>query len=119
MAQIIDGNLEPLAEVQGALLVVEVLHAPHPKLLGLLLVGGEHLTAHTQKEGSQHTLREEPRTQENPVPPLCLLSKPGKKWLGTTGSNGERGCHEEVQRRARAANAYEPFFLRASRHIPD
>jgi hypothetical protein len=22
--------------------VVEVLHAPHPKLLGLLLVGGEH-----------------------------------------------------------------------------
>jgi hypothetical protein len=37
-----DDNLEPLAEVEGALLVVEVLHAPHPKLGGLLLVGGEH-----------------------------------------------------------------------------
>ena len=35
-------RLEPLTEVEGALLVVEVLHAPHPKLLGLLLVGGEH-----------------------------------------------------------------------------
>ena len=35
-------NLEPLAEVEGALLVVEVLHAPHPELGGLLLVGGEH-----------------------------------------------------------------------------
>ena len=36
-------NLEPLAEVQGALLVVEVLHAPHPELGGgLLVVGGEH-----------------------------------------------------------------------------
>jgi hypothetical protein len=101
--------------------VVEVLHAPHPKLLGLLLVGGEHLTAHTQKEGSQHTFREEPepRTQENPVPPLCLVSKPGKSGWETTGSNGERGCHEEVQRRAREANAYAPLFLRASGHIPD
>ena len=37
-------RLEPLAEVEGALLVVEVLHAPHPEGLGLLLVvGGEHL----------------------------------------------------------------------------
>ena len=36
-------GLEPLAEVEGALLVVEVLHAPHPELLGsLLVVGGEH-----------------------------------------------------------------------------
>ena len=36
-------NLEPLAEVERALLVVEVLHAPHPQGLGLLLVvGGEH-----------------------------------------------------------------------------
>ena len=35
-------GLEPLAEVEGALLVVEVLHAPHPELGGLLLVGGEH-----------------------------------------------------------------------------
>ena len=34
-------GLEPLAEVEGALLVVEVLHLPHPQLLGLLHVG-EH-----------------------------------------------------------------------------
>ena len=35
--------LEPLAEVERALLVVEVLHAPHPELLGLLLrLLGEH-----------------------------------------------------------------------------
>ena len=39
-------GLEPLAEVQGALLVVEVLHLPHPQLLGLLHVG-EHLHKHT------------------------------------------------------------------------
>ena len=31
------GDLEPLAEVEGALLVVQVLHAPHPQGLGLLL----------------------------------------------------------------------------------
>ena len=35
--------LEPLAEVERALLVVQVLHAPHPELLGLLLaILGEH-----------------------------------------------------------------------------
>ncbi len=33
-------NLEPLAEVERALLVVEVLHLPHPELGGLLS-GGE------------------------------------------------------------------------------
>ena len=38
-------DLEPLAEVEGALLVVEVLHAPHPELGGLLLVGSEHFCA--------------------------------------------------------------------------
>ena len=39
-------NLEPLAEVEGALLVVQVLHAPHPELLGLLLgILGEHYPA--------------------------------------------------------------------------
>jgi len=43
----IDG-LEPLAEVERALLVVEVLHAPHPELGGLLLGLGEHFC--TQKE---------------------------------------------------------------------
>ena len=41
MTSIPDSDLEPLAEVEGALLVVEVLHLPHPKLLGLLR-GGEH-----------------------------------------------------------------------------
>ena len=36
-------DLEPLAEVERALLVVQVLHAPHPELLGLLLgILGEH-----------------------------------------------------------------------------
>ena len=35
-------RLEPFAEVEGALFVVEVLHAPHPELGGLLLVGREH-----------------------------------------------------------------------------
>lgn len=48
-----DDNLEPLAEVEGALLVVEVLHAPHPELGGLLLVGGEHFCA---SEASKHVL---------------------------------------------------------------
>jgi hypothetical protein len=37
-------DLEPLAEVERALLVVEVLHLPHPKFLGLLR-GGEHSCA--------------------------------------------------------------------------
>jgi hypothetical protein len=44
-------HLEPLAEVQGALLVVEVLHLPHPELGGLLSSGNglEHLQhKHTQ-----------------------------------------------------------------------
>ena len=35
-------DLEPLAEVERALLVVEILHFPHPKFLGLLR-GGKHL----------------------------------------------------------------------------
>ena len=39
--------LEPLAEVERALLVVEVLHLPHPELGGLLSggKGREHLEA--------------------------------------------------------------------------
>ena len=36
-----DLDLEPLAEVERALLVVEVLHLPHPEFGGLLR-GGEH-----------------------------------------------------------------------------
>ena len=47
----VSDSLEPLTEVEGALLVVEILHAPHPEGLGLLLVvGGEHSAA-------QHTTR--------------------------------------------------------------
>ena len=39
----ISSDLEPLAEVERALLVVEVLKAPQPKLGGLLILGGaEH-----------------------------------------------------------------------------
>jgi len=40
-------GLKPLAEVERALLVVEVLHLPHPKLLGLL--GGREHFLHTNK----------------------------------------------------------------------
>jgi hypothetical protein len=40
-------GLEPLAEVEGALLVVEVLHLPHPELGGLLR-GGEHYLESTK-----------------------------------------------------------------------
>jgi len=73
VTKIFDGNLEPLAEVQGALLVVEVLHAPHPKLLGLLLVGGEHLTAHTHKEkGVSALFREEPELRKVQFDPFAL-----------------------------------------------
>ena len=36
-------GLKPFTEVERALLVMEILHAPHPQGLGLLLVvGGEH-----------------------------------------------------------------------------
>jgi hypothetical protein len=38
-------GLKPLAEVEGALLVVEVLRLPHPKLLGLLGGVREHVCA--------------------------------------------------------------------------
>ena len=61
-------NLEPLAEVQGALLVVEVLHAPHPELGGLLLVGGEHFTAHIPNNPSEpaHNHHFTPTTDKPP-----------------------------------------------------
>ena len=52
MASVARGNLEPLAEVEGALLVVEVLHLPHPKLLGLLR-GGEHFSAQSRHRHGQ------------------------------------------------------------------
>ncbi len=44
-------GLEPLAEVEGALLVVEVLHLPHPELGGLLR-GGEHYLKRTKNESA-------------------------------------------------------------------
>ncbi len=68
-------GLEPLAEVEGALLVVEVLHAPHPELGGLLLVvGGEHFL-HSKDSGvsclcqhcrpkSHHVITTLPRTPD-------------------------------------------------------
>ena len=59
-------RLEPLAEVQGALLVVEVLHAPHPELGGLLLVGSEHFCTSTRKAQCQQGLAH--RTQTRPTP---------------------------------------------------
>ena len=45
--------LEPLAEVEGALLVVEVLHLPHPQLLGLL-GGREHYLGSIASAVSHH-----------------------------------------------------------------
>jgi hypothetical protein len=47
-------NLEPLAEVERALLVVEVLHLPHPKLGGLL-GGGNGLEHFCTKKTNQNT----------------------------------------------------------------
>jgi hypothetical protein len=46
-------GLEPLAEVEGALLVVEVLHAPHPELGSLLLGLGEHFCARGRRGSRQ------------------------------------------------------------------
>eukprot|EP00284_Hemiselmis_tepida_P012194 CAMPEP_0174916148 /NCGR_PEP_ID=MMETSP1355-20121228/1587_1 /TAXON_ID=464990 /ORGANISM="Hemiselmis tepida, Strain CCMP443" /LENGTH=120 /DNA_ID=CAMNT_0016161125 /DNA_START=144 /DNA_END=501 /DNA_ORIENTATION=- len=43
--------LEPLAEVEGALLVVEVLHLPHPELSGLLH-SREHFCAEGRGQAS-------------------------------------------------------------------
>ena len=46
-------RLEPLAEVEGALLVVEVLHLPHPKLGGLGLGDSrEHFWEEEEEEKS-------------------------------------------------------------------
>jgi len=58
-------NLEPLAEVQGALLVVEVLHAPHPELGGGLLVGGEHFC--TGQRPGQRLRRTHLHTNQGPL----------------------------------------------------
>ena len=50
-----ENDLEPLAEVEGALLVVEVLHLPHPELGGLLR-GREHFCT-TSAEQGQWTIK--------------------------------------------------------------
>ena len=77
MASVARGNLEPLAEVEGALLVVEVLHLPHPELLSLLR-GGEHLhectTAHVRTENQTAAMRH-----------LCARTSPAhsKRRAGT------------------------------------
>ena len=77
MTSIPDSDLEPLAEVEGALLVVEVLHLPHPELLSLLR-GGEHLhectTAHVRTENQTASMRH-----------LCARTSPAhsKRRAGT------------------------------------
>ena len=77
MASVARGNLEPLAEVEGALLVVEVLHLPHPELLSLLR-GGEHLhectTARVRTENQTAAMRH-----------LCARTSPAhsKRRAGT------------------------------------
>ena len=44
-------GLKPFTEVERALLVMEILHAPHPQGLGLLLVvGGEHFCQQSTHE---------------------------------------------------------------------
>ena len=44
-------SLKPFAEVERALLVMEILHAPHPQGLGLLLVvGGKHVCQQSTHE---------------------------------------------------------------------
>jgi hypothetical protein len=47
-------GLEPLAEVERALLVVEVLHLPHPQLGGLGL--GDSLE-HLRRQDSELTIK--------------------------------------------------------------
>ena len=81
-------DLEPLAEVEGALLVVEVLHAPHPELGGLLLVSGEHFCA--REFSTQHT-------EARKKPPASILAtRPGRKYLysSTTHERKDRLSYE-------------------------
>jgi hypothetical protein len=54
--------LEPLAEVERALLVVEVLHLPHPQLGGLGLGNGSEHSAHTSR--CQMTMRGQATTAQ-------------------------------------------------------
>ncbi len=58
-------GLEPLAEVEGALLVVEVLHLPHPELSGLLGLGNglEHFCC--KRKGTIGTLSAMGRTSQD------------------------------------------------------
>ena len=67
-------NLEPLAEVERALLVVEVLHAPHPEGLGLLLVvGGEHFCANKEHSVRNRFSQGRPHARVYECPSICLL----------------------------------------------
>ena len=98
-------NLEPLAEVERALLVVEVLHAPHPEGLGLLLVvGGEHFCRH-KGEGTrvsqtiQSTRTADPRPRDaHAVPSLplsCRQAAPAHGHQLATGPGGSGGLRTD------------------------
>jgi hypothetical protein len=78
-------GLEPTAEVEGALLVVEVLHLPHPKLLGLL-GGSEHLhKRRCRRQFSVHSWTSHPRrTMIYPAPANSMPST-----VCTTGSTAQ------------------------------
>ena len=72
--------LEPLAEVERALLVVEVLHAEHPEAGGLLLGLGEHAaqtqslwSATSQDTNSRHT-RHTTAAAPSTFPALLVIS---------------------------------------------
>jgi len=78
-------RLEPLSEVEGALLVVKVLHAPHPELGGLLLVGGEHFCVQTDHSVSTNT----PHYRQHhtrPCPPVRT-----ERWLFALSSLRAQG----------------------------
>jgi len=79
-----ENGLEPLAEVEGALLVVEVLHAPHPELLGLLLVGGEHYSC-TRPNSFQKASRTGP-TKATHTPDCMIAQEAGGTSTSSTST---------------------------------
>ena len=86
-------GLKPFTEVERALLVMEILHAPHPQGLGLLLVvGGEHfcqqstheqIVSHACHSGEISTIASVPREHSSGTwhgrPPWALAQ--GEKVL--------------------------------------
>jgi len=75
-ALMVADGLEPLAEVEGALLVVEVLHLPHPKLGGLGLSDSRE-PVEKQIEGQHLSLQGHPCADEGVV-------KCSQQLLGTS-----------------------------------